>query len=64
MHTYHALISKLPVISFASVAPSAHVRALSIYLLVIPAGECYNQAIAKTCDELHVSWQKEYFGAW
>ena len=22
------------------------------------------QAIAKTCDDLSVNWQKEYFGAW
>eukprot|EP00904_Undaria_pinnatifida_P005548 jgi/Undpi1/2122/HiC_scaffold_12.g05508.m1 len=22
------------------------------------------EAIGKTCDELHVQWQKEYFGAW
>lgn len=27
-------------------------------------GERILQAIAKTCDELGVNWQKEYFGAW
>ena len=24
----------------------------------------YRQAIETTCNELHVQWQKEYFGAW